>query len=103
MPFCHPGQDVMVEADFRRGVNPQGNAFGIERGLECLRRRSDARGPILVAPGMHVRRNHGDAYACGHGVARELQRGVQVFGTVVDPGKQMAVEVDHALWDEYPP
>jgi hypothetical protein len=35
-------------------------------------------------------------------VTGESQRGGQIFGTVVDPGEEMAVKVNHACLDEYP-
>ena len=35
-------------------------------------------------------------------LARELQRRFKCFRTVVDPGKQMTMKIDHAGLDEYP-
>jgi hypothetical protein len=35
-------------------------------------------------------------------MARELQRRFKCFRTVVDPGKQMTMKIDHACLDEYP-
>jgi hypothetical protein len=35
-------------------------------------------------------------------MARQLQRQFQGFGTVVNPGKEMAVKINHTGLDEYP-
>ena len=58
--------------------------------------------PILISPRMHVGSDDRLTNARGYRVARELQSRFKCFGTVVDPGKQMTMKIDHAGLDEYP-
>jgi hypothetical protein len=51
---------------------------------------------------MHMRGDDRSAYSGGNRVTGKSQRRGQVFGTVIDPGKKMAVKVDHARLEEYP-
>ena len=51
---------------------------------------------------MHMGRHHRGLNAGGYRVARQLQRQFQGFGTIINPGKQMTMKIDHAGLDEYP-
>ena len=96
----HPGQDLVIQPDFGGCHELQGNAFGIEGVLKLLRGEADIGGPVLVAPGVYVGRYNRNTYPGGNRMAGQAQCRQQIFGTIVDPGEQMAMKVNHARLEE---
>ena len=92
----------MIEAHLGRTQYSQRYALRFEGMLEFLRCTADIDGPVVVAASMHVGSYDGGADSRCNSVTGETQRRSQIFGTIVDPGKEMAVKVNHARLEEYP-
>ena len=102
LPIADPRQDFVVESHLGGGLNSKGDALLIEDRLKIGCGLTYADGTILISPRMHMGSDDRLANARGYGMARELQRRFKCFRTVVDPGKQMTMKIDHACLDEYP-
>jgi hypothetical protein len=102
LPIADPRQDFVVESHLGGGLNSKGDPLLIEYRLKIGCGLTYADGAILISPRMHVGSDDRLTNARGYGMARELQSRFKCFGTVVDPGKQMTMKIDHACLDEYP-
>ncbi len=102
LPVGDPCQNFVVEAHFGGGLNSKCYTLLIEYRLKLGCGLTYADGTILISPRMHMGSDDRLANARGYGMARELQRRFKCFRTVVDPGKQMTMKIDHACLDEYP-
>lgn len=92
----------MIESDLGSRHDLQWNALIIKSALKFLRCVADIVRAVLVTPGMHVGRYNRDTYSRRNCMTGKAQRRSQILGTVVDPGKEMAVKINHAFLEEYP-
>ena len=100
--FPHPGQYVVIKPNLGSRHDLKRNALDIKRALKFLRCLADIGRTVLVTPGMHVGRDNRDTDSGGNCMTGKAQGLSQILGTVVDPGKEMAVKINHAFLEEYP-
>jgi hypothetical protein len=97
-----PGQYFVIEPNFSGASNFQLDALLYQGGLKSLRREPDGFGPVVIALVVYMRCNYRGGNSRGYGVSCKLQRSRQILRTIVQAGKQMTVEINHAFLDEYP-
>lgn len=92
-----PGKEVGSHVDIRSGDQAQRNSVLIEHVLKRPGRLANRWTIIVIETRQDVRRTGKDRYALGDRSLGHRQRDGQIARPVVDPGQDMAMQVDHRV------
>src|SRR5262245_14609861 len=87
------------------GHKTKGNALSLQGLLQGERCVPDLWAGVMVEPGQNVRRTRDNGDPVGDVQLRHLHRDAQIACTIIDAGKNMAVEINHwgmlRVWQDH--
>ena len=86
---------VWADTDFGAGQNSQGDLVGAETVIQARGQGADQIGIRVLIGIVHMGRGDDDSGAISHSKASDVQSLVNVAGTVVYAGQDVAVQIDH--------